>query len=123
MLKVSDVIFCNRVGVKLENNKVELIILTGGGHIASFTLKADPLNPLWVPPWKSTEPGLRKICDKDEMGESEESQILASIMGHNLCLDVFGDHSKGEMKHGLLFHGEAGLVNWDVNEFSNKKKI
>ena len=44
-----------------------------------------------------------------------EEQLLASIGGHSLCCDVFGEHSKGEVeKGGALFHGEAGLTTWNV---------
>ena len=38
-------------------------------------------------------------------------------MGHNLCCDVFGDHSEGEVsKSGLAFHGEAGQSTWKVTK-------
>lgn len=40
--------------------------------------------------------------------------MLSCIAGHNLCADVFGAHSKGEVDAGLCFHGEAGLVQWEV---------
>ena len=44
--------------------------------------------------------------------EGLEGELLSSIAGHNLCLDVFGAHSAGEVAAGLAFHGEAGLVTW-----------
>ena len=45
----------------------------------------------------------------------EGKYVLQHIMGHNLCLDIFGDHSPGEVaKSGLAFHGEAGQVTWKV---------
>ena len=40
---------------------------------------------------------------------------MPQIGGHNLCCDVFGAHSEGEVKRaGLSFHGEAGLREWEV---------
>jgi len=43
-------------------------------------------------------------------------------MGHNLCLDVFGDHSPGEVANsGLAFHGEAGQVTWKVSQVEREE--
>ena len=39
-----------------------------------------------------------------------EGQLLFGIAGHNICLDVFGAHSAGEVAAGMAFHGEAGLT-------------
>ena len=36
-----------------------------------------------------------------------ESSLLAGIMGHNLCLDIFGGPSDDEARAGLPVHGEA----------------
>ena len=45
--------------------------------------------------------------------------MLACINGHNLCADVFGAQSEGENAAGLCFHGEAGLVQWEVTAFDD----
>jgi hypothetical protein len=68
--------------------------------------------------------GLRRQVGWPEIGEPGgvgdgllEGQLLSCIAGHNLTCDVFGGHSKGEVeKAGLCFHGEAGLVQWEVAE-------
>ena len=44
---------------------------------------------------------------------------MACINGHNLCADVFGAQSEGETAAGLCFHGEAGLVQWEVTAFDD----
>ena len=51
--------FRNRDAWKLENDRLRVSILRGGGHIAEIVLKTasgDSVNPLWVPPWPSIEP-------------------------------------------------------------------
>ena len=41
----------------IENDRVRLVTLTGGGHIAEFRfrkgLNCSTVNPMWVPPWKT----------------------------------------------------------------------
>ena len=108
--------FRDRYAVCLENDILSLIVLPGGGHIASLTLKSNPLNPLWEPIWPGEEPGVRNIVDPEIYGDSSEGLLLSSITGHNLCIDVFGEQSKGEEAVGLTFHGEAGMVQWSVGE-------
>jgi hypothetical protein len=39
---------------------------------------------------------------------------LAGIVGHNLFFDFFGPPSEAEAAAGLTVHGEASVVNWDV---------
>jgi len=50
-----------------------------------------------------------------EPGELE-GELLCGLSGINLCCDVFGAHSAGEVAAGLCFHGEAGLTTWEVRE-------
>ena len=53
------------------------------------------------------------------IGDGAEGELLACINGHNLCADVFGAQSEGETAAGLCFHGEAGLVQWEVTAFDD----
>ena len=53
-------LFHGRKAWTLRNDKIDLVITLGGGHIASAALRSGRganLNPLWAPPWRSTEPG------------------------------------------------------------------
>src|SRR5262249_15625619 len=43
-------------------------------------------------------------------GAGAESSLLAGIMGHNLCLDIFGSPSADEAAAGLPVHGEASVA-------------
>lgn len=117
MSQVSATTFRNRSAIELRNDLVSMTILPGGGHIAAFTLHGHGLNPLWEPNWPGLEPNLRALGDPDVYGDSEESVLLSSIAGHNLCLDTFGAHSAGESGAGLSFHGEAGMTQWEVESF------
>jgi len=101
----------------LKNDSVQLITLTGGGHIAEFRfVDASPfshLNPLWVPPWKTMEPyTYREKVHARQYGSLLEGKLLSGIAGHNICLDYFGPPTQAETRQGLSQHGEAPMVKW-----------
>ena len=100
----------------LQNGKMKVLIAPGGGHIASMTLnsgRGSGLNPLWLPPWKSTEPG-RWRQSGGYYGDPPGAQLLSTIMGHNICVDFFGSPSAPETAAGLSAHGEAPAINWTL---------
>ncbi len=106
--------FHNRRAWRLESDQLRVTVLPGGGHIAELTLKGGrEVNPLWVPPWPSIEPG---VYQKDKhggaYGTDSEAATLASIMGHNLCFDYWGAPSPAEFQAGLSYHGEVSTLNW-----------
>ena len=43
-----------------------------------------------------------------------DARLLAGIMGHNLCLDIFGGPSAEEAAAGLTPHGEASVATYDI---------
>lgn len=110
--------------VRIGNDHIVATIVLGGGHIALIQradevespLHEDFGSPLWVPPWPTCDPAVAEAADEEVFGPGLEGKfVLQHIMGHNLCLDVFGDHSSGEIsRSGLAFHGEAGQVTWKV---------
>jgi hypothetical protein len=106
--------FQGRKAWKLESDKLRVTVLPGGGHLAELILKGGrEVNPLWVPPWLSVEPG---VYNRDKHGSvygaDSEAATLASIMGHNVCFDYFGAPSPAEFKAGLSYHGETSTVEW-----------
>ena len=111
----------NRKGWELDNGVLKLVMLQGGGHFASITLKDFPhLNPYWVPTWKGIEPWQYKAGDAKRFN----SKLLASICGHNLCLGWFGDPSPAEARIGLGGHGEAPVARWRlVRKAVTKKSV
>jgi hypothetical protein len=49
-----------------------------------------------------------------EYGSGAESRLLAGVMGHSLCLDIFGEPSLEEARAGLTVHGEAPVARYEV---------
>lgn len=104
----------------LQNSKIRVIITPGGGHIASLTLRSGRganLNPLWLPPWKSVEPGAW-AKDPAAYGGKPAAQLLSCILGHNICVDFFGAPSAAEAAAGLPVHGEAPCIDWTASQKS-----
>ena len=99
----------------LENDKLRLTVLPGGGHIAEVRLKSNDVNPLWDPPWDSMEPSAYRADEHPQYGAPIEGGLLSGIAGHNLCLDFFGPPSEEEFAAGLYVHGEGSYVDWDVS--------
>src|SRR5687768_9933128 len=104
-----------RRAVTIENDDLRVTVLIEGGHIAESYDKATGVNPLWTPPWPSSEPSQYDREQHATYGSGVESRLLAGIMGHNLCLDIFGGPSEDEAAAGLPVHGEASLVPYDVH--------
>jgi hypothetical protein len=100
-----------RQGWELNNDKLALFLMAGGGNIAGLRLQGCKTpNPYWIPNWKSIEPGAYRPRDAKSYG----AKLLACIAGHNLCLGAFGDPSPEEAKWGLSCHGEAPVTRWRV---------
>lgn len=107
--------FRGRRAATIENSDVRLTVLEGGGHIAEVLHKPSGVNPLWIPPWPSIEPSAYVAGGDATYGGGAESQLLAGIMGHNLCLDIFGGPSAEEEAAGLCPHGEASIMAYAMN--------
>src|SRR5947209_10919417 len=99
---------------QIENEMLRVTVLVEGGHIAEITHKPTGVNPLWTPPWPSIEPSTYSLARHPEYGADAESKLLAGIMGHNLCMDIFGGPSPEEAAAGLTVHGEASVVPYEI---------
>jgi hypothetical protein len=109
-LAVSGSLYRGRRAWVIRNDVVSLVVLQGGGHLASFTLHAQPqVNPLWMPAWGTVEPGQFR---PERAGRWGGSRLLASIAGHLLCLSYFGTPSAAESAQGRDTHGEAPVARW-----------
>src|SRR5438093_648808 len=98
----------------IETPDLRVTVLVEGGHIAEILDKRSGVNPLWTPPWPSIEPSTYDRARHPEYGDDAESKLLSGIMGHNLCLDVFGPPSEPEAAAGLTVHGEASVARYDI---------
>ena len=105
-----------RKAVSIENDDLRVTVLRGGGHLAEIFDKRAGVNPLWTPPWESIEPSRYDPRRHPEYGGTVESSLLAGIMGHNLCLDIFGGPSDDEARAGLPVHGEVSTADFDIGD-------
>jgi len=109
-----------RRAVTIENADLHVTVLPGGGHIAAIVDKRSGVNPLWSPPWNSFDPVTFDATKHPEFGAGSDARLLAGIMGHNLCLDIFGGPSVQEEAAGVTAHGEGSVVMFDVTENSRE---
>ena len=100
----------------IENGDLCVTVLTEGGHIAEILDKRSGINPLWIPPWPSIEPSTYDPKKHPEYGAASDARLLAGIMGHNLCLDIFGGPSDEEFAAGMMPHGEGSAVSYEISE-------
>jgi hypothetical protein len=106
--------FHGRRAAAIENDRVRVTVLEGGGHIAEVLDKQTGVNPLWIPHWPSIEPAAYDPASHPEYGGGGDASLLAGIMGHNLCLDIFGGPSPEEAAAGLPVHGEASTTRCEL---------
>ncbi len=108
--------YLGRKAVSLENDALRLTVTEEGGHIAEVFSKAAGVNPLWVPNWTTGEPSHFGPEQERIFGTGVESKLLYGILGHNLCVDLFGGPSATEFAAGITVHGEASILPYDVTE-------
>lgn len=114
MTNMAETRYRGRRAISIENEHVRVTVLHEGGHIAEILDKQTGVNPLWTPPWASIEPSSYDPGKHPEYGSDAESKLLSGIMGHNLCLDIFGGPSPEEAAAGLTVHGEAPVAAYEV---------
>ena len=108
-MQVRNKVVRNRKAWELDNGTLALQVMEGGGHLSSLTLRPGPkVNPYWTTAWKSIEPWQYRPAHQPRY----ESQLLAAIQGHNVCLGAFGGPSPEEGLAGLGCHGEAPVARW-----------
>jgi hypothetical protein len=106
--------FHGRRAAAIENEVLRVSVLEEGGHIAEVLHKPSGVNPLWIPHWTSIEPSAFDPAKHPGFGTGPEARLLAGIMGHNLCLDIFGGPSDDEAAAGLTVHGEASIAPYRI---------
>jgi hypothetical protein len=104
----------NRKVVRIENDELIVAVTVEGGHIAEIVEKKSGVNPLWTPPWPSIEPSTYSVERHPEYGNNSESKLLSGILGHNLCLDIFGVPSDAEYAAGVTVHGESSVAPYRI---------
>jgi hypothetical protein len=108
---MSETKYRDRRAFSIENGELKVTLLVEGGHLAELRHKASGVNPMWTPPWPSIEPSEFAAAKHGATyGGHEESSLLAGILGHNVCIDLFGGPSKEEAAAGMTPHGEGSIV-------------
>ena len=107
-----------RRAATIDNGTLRVTVLEEGGHIAEIRDLASGVNPLWTPGWPSIEPSTYDRARDTTYGANAESSLLSGIMGHNLCLDIFGGPSEDEAAAGLPVHGEASVARFEIETSS-----
>src|SRR5438477_3795403 len=111
---MTETAYRGRRAAVFENEELRVTVLKEGGHIAEIFDKQTGVNPLWTPPWPSIEPSEYAREKHPQYGDGADARLLAGIMGHNLCLDVFGVPSAEEAAAGITVHGEAPVVVYEI---------
>lgn len=114
-MKDNGLIFHGRRAAQIESDDLRVTVLEGGGHIAEILDKATGVSPLWIPRWNTIEPGDYDPSRHTEYGGGGDASLLAGIMGHNLCLDIFGGASPEEEAAGLPAHGETSVAIFSID--------
>ena len=104
-----------RGAATIENGALRVTVLEEGGHIAEITDLDSGVNPLWTPHWPSMEPSRYDPARDAVYGGGADGSLLAGIMGHNLCLDIFGGPSSEEAAAGMPVHGETSAARFDID--------
>src|SRR5579884_871689 len=117
---MTEIRYRNRRAYQLEDEETRVTVTVEGGHLAEIFQKRARVNPLWTPPWPSIEPSTYDRAKHPEYGADAESKLLAGLMGHNLCLDLFGPPSPDEEAAGMTVHGEASIASYDISVNGNQ---
>ncbi len=120
---MTPLLFQGRRAVRIENELLRVTVLQEGGHIAEIYNKHSQISPLWIPSWKSLEPSTLSPHDSAIFGGGPGAKLLAGIMGHNVCLDIFGGPSAEEVQAGYTVHGEASLLPYEASASSSEIKM
>src|SRR5689334_22361874 len=97
--------FGGQPGTILSNGKLQLVVLSKGGSIASVVMSDDPekLNPMW------NTTGRGAAAD------------FNGINGHFVAVDGFGQPSAEERAAGLPQHGEGHTLQYNPKSERNGK--
>ena len=105
----------------LDNGRMRVAALQGGGHLAEIRLRSsDPrksINPMRVPHFPTIEPWQYEADRHDSVyGGRADRWLQAGYMGHLLNFPTFGDPSTLEAANSLGTHGEALMVRWQKQQ-------
>jgi hypothetical protein len=115
--------FRGRRAAAIENERLRVTVLEGGGHIAEILDKQTGVSPLWIPNWDTIEPDDYDATRHPQYGGGADASLLAGIMGHNLCLDIFGGPSDEEAAAGFPAHGETSIARFTIDARADRLRM
>lgn len=119
-VKASESKVNGREAVSLENMLIRVSMLTGGGYLGELRLKSsDPMkgiNPMRTPHYRTIDPQDYNPLKHDTLyGTGSDRKVMAGYAGHFLCFPYVGGMNSGfERELGYAAHGEAAVVEWDI---------
>jgi hypothetical protein len=120
---MKEINYNGRRALQIENDQLRVTTTLEGAHVAEILHKPTGVSPLWTPPWRSIEPTSYDPAKHPEYGASNESQLLSGILGHNLCLDIFGAPGDEEAAAGIPVHGEAPVIPYNASAIANQVSL
>ena len=118
--------FHGRRAFILENSRMEVSTLPGGGFIGEIRFKsADPkmsVNPMRVPHYQTIDPFAYDVARHGSLyGTDIQRRLMSGYMGHFLCFPNYGPSSEAEFSQDYGQHGEALAVEWKRQNVENGK--
>lgn len=106
-----------RQAYTVENGKIRISALQGGGHLVDLRLLTDDpqlaLSPFYVPTYPTIDPHTYDPTQHAALyGQDASARLVAGYMGHLLCFPAFGPPTADELTQGFTFHGEAVTAEW-----------
>jgi hypothetical protein len=111
--------FRGRRSVTIGTNELRLTLTEEGGQIAELLHLKSGISPLYVPEWRSIEPSEYSAELDPEYGSNAESRLVAGLLGHSICLDIFGAPGPEEAAAGIPVHGEASIARYSLETTEN----
>jgi hypothetical protein len=110
----------------LENDKMRVSTLPGGGFIGEIRFKSpDPkknVNPMRVPHYQTIDPYTYDIAKHGDLyGTGVQRRLMSGYMGHFLCFPNFGPSDPSELALDYGQHGEALAVEWKQDKLDTRK--
>ncbi len=115
--QITEEVFHGRHAFVLQNGRMRLAVLPGGGFIADARLKLpDPaasINPMRVPDYETIDPYTYEVArDGARYGAGMQRRLMSGYMGHFTCFPHFGESSRAEFTQDYGQHGELIAVKW-----------
>jgi hypothetical protein len=118
--------FQGRRAFVLENDRIRVSTLPGGGFIGEIRFKSDDpkksVNPMRVPHYPTIDPFAYDEAKHGALyGTDIQRRLMGGYMGHFLCFPNYGPSSEAEFRNDYGQHGEALAVEWKRQEVVNGK--